>query len=85
MFKLMDKIAMGAVGVILITNPASSQGILDGLDVVFKLIFQYGSPINFLASGVIVGYIGYKIWDGRERTHIPKKSAKTKSMDYIKT
>lgn len=83
--RVFDKIAMGAIGVILVTNPASSQGILDGLDAIFKVIFQFGSPLNFVASGVIVIYIGFKIWDGRERTHVPKKNAKTKAQKFLTT
>lgn len=75
--RIFDKLAIGSLGVIIVTNPASSRVILDLLDMVFKVIFQYGSPINFVASGVLVVYIGYKIWDGRERTNIPKKTSKT--------
>lgn len=75
--KIFDKIALGALGVVVITNPASSQVILDGLDFVFKTIFQFGSPINFAASGVLIAYVLYKMWSGREKTNVPKKSQKT--------
>lgn len=83
--KIIDKIGLGAVGVILITNPASGQAILEVLESIFKVIFQFGSPINFVASAIIVVYIGYKIWDGRERTHVPKKGAKTKAQKFLTT
>lgn len=81
--KLLDKLALGAVGVIVITNPASGQVILDGLESIFKLIFQFGSPINFVASILLVGYVLYKIYDGREKVTIPKK--KTKTQAYLET
>ena len=75
--KTIYKIMLGALGVIVITNPASGAVILDWLEIGFKLIAQYASPVNFLASGVLVVCIGYLIWDGRERTHVPKKGKKT--------
>ena len=75
--KLAEKVALGAIGVIIVTNPASGQVILDLLDEGFKLIFEFGSPINFAASALVIAYIVYKMWEGREKTHIPKKTAKT--------
>lgn len=84
MFKLADKVAFGALAVIVITNPASGQVILDGLDVMFKLIFQFGSPINFVASGVLIVYIFYKMWTGREKVTV-KPKGKKKSPVYLET
>lgn len=75
--KVIDKVAIASMGVILITNPASSQFILDGLDYIFQQIFIHASPINFVASGVMIVYIGYKMYATRERVNVPKKSAKT--------
>lgn len=78
-----DKVALGAVAVIAITNPASGAVILDGLESIFKLIFQYGSPINFVATGVVLAYIGFKIWSGRDVTHVPTKAHKAPKQAYL--
>lgn len=76
--KVLDKIGLGAVLVIIVTNPASGQFVLDGLDYIFEMIFSYASPVNFVASGVLMGYILYQIlWVRRERINIPDKKTPT--------
>lgn len=80
--KTIDKIAFGSVAVIIVTNPASSQVILEGLEYGFELIFKYASPINFLASAVLMAYIGMRIWASREKVTIPKNS-KVKTQKYL--
>lgn len=70
---MINKLGLWALLVIIITNPASGQFILDGLDWIFKTIFMYGAGVNFAASGVLMVVLGVKIYQTREVTHIPKK------------
>lgn len=75
---IFNKISLGAVVVILITNPASGQFIMDAIEKGFQLVFMYGSPINFAATGVVLAWILWNMWTSRTKTVIPPKTKKTK-------
>jgi hypothetical protein len=79
----LNKVAMWALIVAVITNPVSGAYILWGLDYGFGLVFRYASPVNFVALGVVAGYILWKMWESRDVTNIPKKTAKTKTQKYV--
>ena len=86
--KIFNRIALGAMGVVLVTSPLSGAVILTGLERGFQLIFQYGSPINLIASVIVAVWLMWQLWTSREQVKTaPKKSAKQnyKEQKYIAT
>jgi len=84
--KIVNKVALGSMGVVLITNPLTGQYILTGLEKAFTLIFVYGSPINLIASVIVCMWLIKQLWDTRDKPTVKQSKARAvKVSDYIKT
>ena len=84
--KIVDKIALGAVGVALITNPLTGQYILEGLDWGFQQIFLRGAYVNLVATVIIFIWVMGMLYRTRSQTKIPAKGKKTeKAGKFIAT
>lgn len=76
--KLKDGLALGALVGVALFNPFTNQYIVDAT--VNGLIFisrEFGVEVTLAGLSYFVGYILWNMWTTREKTNIPKKSAKT--------
>lgn len=85
MFKLKDKIMVGALVTMFLTFPASNRYVLVAIEAAYQQINLFGGWVFALAGLVVTVCMGITMWDGREKTHIPKKSEKTKAQKFLTT
>ena len=85
MFKLKDKIMVGALIVMFLTFPASNRYVLVAMEVAYQQVNLFGGWVFALAGLVLSVCMGITIWNGREKVSVPKKSQPTKAQKYIVT
>lgn len=83
--KINNKLALGSIVLLIVTNPLSGEHILVGLDNLFTWVFQHSGQFGFVGTAYILFYVGRIMWNDREVTSVPKKSAKIEPQKYIKT
>lgn len=82
-----EKIGLVLGAAALITNPLTNQYIIDGITRFLVFISRNsGAYVTLITAVYFIGFIFYSLWMSRERTHVPKKSAKVlKARKLIET
>ena len=70
--KLKDKIALVLILAMAISNPATGQYVLQGLDWLFTQIFVYGAIVSLITAIYLLGW-GAWYYHKTEQPNIPKK------------
>lgn len=68
--KLKEKLALGLLVAMLLTNPLTGQYVLEGLDRAFSLAFQYGAYVSVVGTVYLMVLLGYYYWRS-ERVKVP--------------
>lgn len=73
-----DKVALGLFAAALLFNPLGNQYVVAMVDRALMFVSrEAGVYITLGTAFYLIGYILYNMWSSREKTNIPKKSAKT--------
>lgn len=80
--KIQDKLLIVAIACFLIANPLTGQYILQGINIMFDLIFIYGTYISVAGAVYLTIYFAVTIYTV-DKVKIPnkKKKQKTKFID----
>ena len=81
----LNKGAVIAVIVLIITNPLSGQYIWIGLEAMFTWIFQQSGYFSAVGTLYMMGFISHNMYKNRERVKVPSKSKKTEAQKYLLT
>jgi len=76
--KIQDKLLIVALACFLIANPLTGQYILQGINILFDLIFIYGFYISIVGAVYLTIYFAITIYTV-DRVKIPSKNNKKKS------
>jgi len=81
----LNKGAVIAVVVLIVTNPLSGQYIWIGLEAMFTWIFQQSGYFSALGTLYMMGFIAHNMYKNREQVKVPGKSKKTEAQKYLLT
>lgn len=77
-----EKIAVGSLGAMLVSNPLTGQYVLQGLDWLFSQMFVYGAYVSIATTVYLVG-LGAWYYHKSEQVNIPSKAKATKAQRYL--